>query len=505
MAKSRVKRASKKKPLALPSFLPGIRGSAQWHVREADEGETPHTLNQMGGAAEMAIPMDGSPRSEFIKLHELLHAAHSPVEEPRDIIGVDHGVLPKHYLIIAEEMRINFIGRTYVGYDKMPDLHEETLRVVSDLMLRYAQTGTPEDFLQFLDYVLISYPLGVGRLPKVPPIVQAAWNEIYPILADDLGMSSLDSVKLAEMFEMASNAVMDIMELWVELDDLFEHGNIPPWESVIRVAEYLRTFASLLEQLHQSGGESSEEEDDLDKYRKRFNLDAGDEMKAKPKPRSPLEMKKRLAQQVEKNGGKPQYQPNQSEPIWGQMTKRTARLVKSLPQKMISKSKYKATDEGAVPRYIHRIPIDGKIFGRKKKTPGGSVLIDDSGSMSWSTEDLKGILEAAPAVNIAAYSGSGTGELVILGKDGKYADVDNDPKARPYGGDNLVDLPALEWLATMPKPRIWVSDTYITIKGGSIELAYEQVYRICKSKDINIVATADQAKEVFEGKREIYR
>ena len=114
-------------------------------------------------------------------------------------------------------------------------------------------------------------------------------------------------------------------------------------------------------------------------------------------------------------------------------------------------------------------------------------------------------MKEAPAVNIAAYSGFGNnGELVILAKNGKYADME-DRENHPMGGDNLVDLPALEWLAGQPSPRLWVSDTMITLQSGNAQEGYEQCIQLCKDYAINIVATPQEAGEVFRGEKVIYR
>lgn len=510
MAKSRVKRASKKKPLNLPSFLPGIRGSAKWHVREAREGEVPHTLNQMGGAGEMAIPLDGSPLSEFIKLHELLHAAHSPVEEPRDIIGPDHQILSTHYLIIAEELRINLMCRTYVGPDNVPDQEEDLLETSIAKAARFFQTKDPKAFLDYLDWMLIVWSVQPGQLTLYP----RSTNDVRKGLIEGGYLTGSTAYEGQLFLQLVDEVVYGIGNLWEdELTELFTNGTTPSWDSVLRIAEYLdRMYTQLAQMLDPAQGESNHEtgeDPDLEDFRREHQIkdEDGNRPGAERPPAGPREMRQRLQETIEKMGQTPEYDKrDKRDPIWGRMTTRVAKLTRSLPRKLVSRSKYRATDEGAVPRYVHRLPVDGKIFGRKKKSPGGTVLIDDSGSMSFSTEDLEAIMKAAPAVNIAAYSGHiDKGELVILGKDGKYADPTEDGSARPYGGNNLVDLPALEWLATMPKPRLWVSDTYVTIRGGDIERAYEQVYRLCKQKDINIVPDARTAKAVFEGKQEIYR
>jgi len=509
MAKSRVRRASKKKPLNLPSFLPGMRGSAKWHVREVGENETPHTLNRLGGEAEMAIPTGDSTEDQFVKLHELLHAAHSPVEEPRDIVGPDKQIIQSRYLMIAEEMRINLVGRTYVGHTNLPDLEESLYQHARKLAVAAINGEGSEALLAYIDWCLVAWTVQLQTLTMNSRIVRKISANFYsePLTTPLPTHSEMEILRLPDELLLGINT-----SVWTDpLEALFTDGTVPSWDEVIQLALFLQeTYQEIQRVLDNSksstgagqpmpGGEG-DEDPDLSQFQKMHGIGGN-------KKENPSQLRQRLREQMlKKEGGNPDGQVG-GDPVWGKMTTRIAKMTKKLPKKLISKMKYRATDEGAVPRYIHRMPVDGKIFGRKKRTPGGSVLIDDSGSMSWSTADISAILHAAPAVNIGAYSGYSRkeGELVIIAKDGSHADVDHDRDARPKGSDNLVDLPALEWLATMPKPRIWVSDTYITISSGDTHVAAEQVFRLCKQKDINIVANAEQAQEVFEGKREIYR
>jgi hypothetical protein len=120
-----------------------------------------------------------------------------------------------------------------------------------------------------------------------------------------------------------------------------------------------------------------------------------------------------------------------------------------------------ASDEGTIPRNIHRQLVDGRVFQRVRRRRGGTVLIDCSGSMSLGTEDLKRILEHSPGASVAAYSGNvRDGVLRVLAAEGRQ--VENQWIAAPAGGANVIDGPALHWLAKQSQPRIWVSDGQVT-------------------------------------------
>lgn len=123
--------------------------------------------------------------------------------------------------------------------------------------------------------------------------------------------------------------------------------------------------------------------------------------------------------------------------------------------------RWKATEEGVLPRYPHRFYLDQKVFARRYKLPGGTVVIDASGSMSLRPEQIQSIIDHAPGCTVAAYSGTGlNGALRILAKNGMR--VDEKWCHSPMGHGNIVDFPALKWAYKQPHPRVWVSDYVVT-------------------------------------------
>jgi len=121
----------------------------------------------------------------------------------------------------------------------------------------------------------------------------------------------------------------------------------------------------------------------------------------------------------------------------------------------------RASDEGDLLRFPHRWAIDQAVFRRVTRVSGGTVLIDTSGSMSLDAAAIDRILLAATgATLIAIYSGRHDhGELRIIARDDRRAD----PKDLvPYDKGNIVDEPALQWLAKQAEPRLWVSDGGVT-------------------------------------------
>lgn len=139
----------------------------------------------------------------------------------------------------------------------------------------------------------------------------------------------------------------------------------------------------------------------------------------------------------------------------------TARLEVPLAGCARGARSWRAAEEGSVPRYLHRWSIDRRVFRRSVRRRGGTVLVDTSGSMSFSTADIERIVQASSAATlIAIYSGTGgKGELRIVAKDGRRAATEG---LQPFARGNVVDEPCLEWLARQAEPRVWISDGGVT-------------------------------------------
>jgi hypothetical protein len=162
-------------------------------------------------------------------------------------------------------------------------------------------------------------------------------------------------------------------------------------------------------------------------------------------------------------------------------------------------SRWSASEEGSDPRHIHRILTDGRVFARRVAAPGGAVLIDASGSMSLPAEAIRRIVERAPGATVAAYAGhANVGILKILARRGRIAHPD-DCSLRDAGNGNVVDGPALRWLARQSAPRLWVSDGRVT-GCDDVPTAGNQrdAQRICTRARIHRVDTVDAALEALE-------
>ncbi len=185
---------------------------------------------------------------------------------------------------------------------------------------------------------------------------------------------------------------------------------------------------------------------------------------------------------------------------WGEMTVVEPPRTVYHPEVRAARRR-RATEAGLAPRAVHRLITDGKVFSVRYKQFGGAVLIDASGSMGMTTEDIRTLLRLAPSACVACYSGDGpAGELIVLAKDGRAVHEDDIPYTK---GGNVIDYPALQWLAKQGGPRIWVSDGWATGVGDRYTSEGDlQCKMFIRRKSIRRVESTAAAIEFFRQRRE---
>jgi hypothetical protein len=100
------------------------------------------------------------------------------------------------------------------------------------------------------------------------------------------------------------------------------------------------------------------------------------------------------------------------------------------------------------------IPSQYPFLRRMPVVPGGTILVDASGSMGdW--DNVKKWCVDAPQATIAYYAGGySEGWLYIYAMNGyRAAEI-----RKPDSGNNVVDGRAIDWLMSQPGPRIMITD-----------------------------------------------
>ncbi len=156
--------------------------------------------------------------------------------------------------------------------------------------------------------------------------------------------------------------------------------------------------------------------------------------------------------------------------------------------------RWRSTESGTIPRRWHRWVIDQAVFAHRTPLPrSGTVLVDLSASMALSGQSLLRLVKAVPDALVAAYSGQdSSGVLRVLVRQGRR--VPDHLLGPPAGGMNVVDKPALEWLARQPGPRVWVSDGNVTgIGDRSSAWNVAECEAVCRQARIRRVASLADA------------
>lgn len=183
---------------------------------------------------------------------------------------------------------------------------------------------------------------------------------------------------------------------------------------------------------------------------------------------------------------------------WGRM------LIEKLPmassRAIPQRSRIRRFDDhGSVLGAVHRLTTDGRIFIHKKRAVGGTVLVDMSGSMRLTSADLEKIVDTAPLATVAIYAGHGTyGVLSVVASKGRMATRSVLRDAR-YRRGNIVDGPALRWLAQQQEPRIWISDGCVTGTRDrpSLDLTVDAIH-ICGRAGIRRVSNTEGVCRLLE-------
>lgn len=155
-----------------------------------------------------------------------------------------------------------------------------------------------------------------------------------------------------------------------------------------------------------------------------------------------------------------------SKPQWVKCSIETRTLDKALHRKFLT-TKRIAGFYGAFRNPLRTLlpAFDGQGWAMKRKRQGGTILLDQSGSMNLESSHVAKLLEDAPQATIAAYSGDSerNGTIRIYAQKGRY--TSNVYTDYEY---NSVDGPALDWLSKQSKPLIWISDGRVNGVGGGL-------------------------------------
>ncbi len=420
----------------------------------------------------IAVPAGDHPTAKVVRAHELVHASISPMNLTDDIIRQLE--LTPTSIALAEEMRVNYVLST----------HAEKLKVDMKAMKdgsehRDVQAAIQgKDFVTVLSTVCATMFAGAERAvareaQAAYPVIREFRKQVKRILKYDKSATSattstqLNYVEVVERIEVPNGDPDDNGHGFRE-----SYGTIPlPMGFANVTLDLARMIESMLPRKGEGSGEYEERLESM-------NNDA--------------------------KSGEGEHSGR-----WGHL--RFAPIpLNGNGSGFLSRTR-RASSLGRSPRRLHRILTDPerRVFDRLARKSGGVVLVDGSGSMSLTSDDLRDIVQAAPGCLVAVYSYNGAGEpnIWVVARNGRYALPIDFPK---IGNDNAVDVPALNWAVSQRQrrddPVIWVSDGHVTIPrfGVTIPAAYDAV-RACRAGRVvqvyNVEGALSLLREAANGKR----
>lgn len=433
--------------VAMPEWLQrNDTENGAWSVQNgpAQRGEAWTSLRQR----MMRVPFGGDETNRVIRAHEMMHARVSPMNP---LLGTEVGI-SEGSVRAAEEFRVNQLVKQ-AGFD-------------TDLLFDGSEKRSGERLAEMKDYQgLVQFIAAIAGTKPAKDFLRGV-KSVDPELAKVIREVEKEVVKIwrKDLRECRSH----IGRRWGNTQPLLfptvngqqvetEGWTIGYHVVTIPIAIMLDQFIAGMEQALEAKDHSDE--------------------------RSAAKAKRLLSGE---------------DGAWATLVfDKDVRLTKSAKGSLGKKRT--ATNMGRNPRRIGRMLTDPqrRVFDKTYRSTGGIILIDQSGSMSLSINDVEKIMQSSPGCTIIGYSHNpgtvGTPNAWILAENGKRAET-----VRSGNGGNGVDGPALEFAiskARKGEPIIWVCDG--TVTAGSDDGVYEnlvsEVVELVRKNKVHMVEDVAEA------------
>ena len=450
-----------------------VSGKAGWKIFE--DAKAPRTSNL---SKEMHVPLDGDcvfcgiNHSKMIRRHELGHVKWSP-----QTIGKLNEHEDSQSVEVCEEVRVNYL------------LSMKQLPIDKPIMCKDIwEKKCVEAIYEFSEYDLICFMLAAMWFIKEDE-TRYYWRksannyeftefiDTYHRIVDMSNINIPFADRLTKLRKMQIEwSMQKAQEIYKMI--LTSRGSYQQTVTYRKTRKAAKVLASLREDFGKSP-EAEQVYEQLKQQSDKAKQAAANKMsvsKAKEHEHNlgeqslaeaELETLQRMNSLLASSDMNYEANVNDMTGRWGKMDIYTPELNVNLQGKIKGGREYRPMDYGVNPKYMNRWCIDKKVFKQRQRTYGGTILIDASGSMSFSGDDILEIMKLLPTVTVAMYNSSNNrerwssdvGSLRIIGAKGKR--VKQDYLDKWSGGGNLVDGPALRWLSKQAPSRIWVSDMYV--------------------------------------------
>ena len=445
----------------------------RWTIDECNPRRGEPMTNIVG--REMKVPTHDTDLARCIRAHEMMHAKVSPGTSWKD--WINRKIASEKAMVVVEELRVNLLCQK-AGFDVKGNLTDggetadgERCSATKDwqgavhMAIATAGTASNKSFLN-----------GIRRHNR-------EWGTI---LAD---ISKRAVKEMEKAYKTGTLASTDVAQ-GIKLAPLgFSHTE--------RIAEWVDRLASITPQEPEEGtcegkaGDGEEESPAPKRGRGRPRKEggrhsnegtAGGEGSATGNPYK---------------GITPDSYNGVCPPTWGKL------VVEYCPMPKHTKGnigkKRTASNIGRSPRRIHRLLTDPdkRIFDKVTRGTGGVVIIDGSGSMSFTHDQIRNIVENAPGATVAVYTDkdhcNGATNMWVVADKGKMV-----TQLPDFGHGNGVDFPALEWAVKQRQrassPIIWVTDGGVCPPtGGYSDMLAMQCVNFCKKHNIIVLPYVSEA------------
>ena len=446
-----------------------IRNSGGWDVDHAPATRGEPYITVSGRV--MRVPFDDSELSKAIRAHEQMHCKISP----QDLEPYINNVVTEGAIRSAEEARVNFIcselgfnmKALVSGSEKHDGKNIATSGDWESAVFALASsmfTGSVNPFLSGVRAVAPEWADGLRDISKeIKSFTKKYVREVKSSMSGVQGtsMNQVLSRNLGSTELVDKGTAIKGMKFTILLAHLIQgiaEMPAPQRKTVKADDESANTVEGEGEETEGTAKSNGERDEDANDNKEAGDMGDTDELQeeATKVDREAIQRhSKNLLNGAERSkSAKVRWQP-----VVLQHLPLTITVQGAIGRKRVS------SNVGRNPRRIHRMLIDPerRIFDKYVKAQGGVVVIDLSGSMSLSRDEVKDMMLACAGVTVIGYSGyyGGTEEpnTYILADKGKICSK----LPRVHGG-NACDLPVVEYAVQRkqnPKaPVVWITDGY---------------------------------------------
>lgn len=426
----------------------------------------------------MLAPKADTPQARAIRAHEMMHAKVSPAGEweqwqARKVASVKA-------MVVCEELRVNYLcGKA--GFDVATHLTDGTETADGE---RYACTNDWKGAV----HMAVATAGTASNKPFLNGVRRH--NRMWGKALLSISKRAVKEMDKAHRTGMLASTATDRKSGLAPVGFTFTE----------KMAEWVDRLAGMPpenvqeEESNESASATTAVAEDKDTITVTHDNRGGNT----PKPLSEKEYLNKLTKVS------PDSMDRASAPYWGEL------VVSRLPLTVLTQGnlgkKRSASNTGRSPRRLHRYMSDPqkRIFDNKRRGMGGVVVIDASGSMTLTRDDVRKMLDASPGCTVIAYSDvdgcKGAPNAWVLADKGRMVSDHDFPE---MGSGNGVDFPALEWGVKHRQhssaPVVWVTDGGVCGPNqGFSELLANQCTAFCMEKKVIVVETPNKAVETLE-------